>query len=140
MTNVVTYENQIDAELLLQAAMCQLAIITRTMRIIVMMVAKIFVMVMMVVLMIMKMKSCPEAALWMYFQVGVATAHRRALLPAGPQPGDAPAAVGVSSWLRYPGAARAALLLLRPAQRHQRHGSGQVGKAGLRPGGLGLGG
>lgn len=55
------------------------------------------VMAVMVVLMIMKINSCSEAALLMYFQVGVAAAHRCALLPAGPQPGDAPAAVGVSS-------------------------------------------
>lgn len=93
---------------------------------------------MMVVLMIMKIKSSSEAALLVYFQVGVAADHRRALLSAGPQPGDAPAAVGVSFWLRYTGADRAALLLLCPAQRHQRHGSGQGGEAGLRLGGLGL--
>lgn len=75
-------------------------------------------MVMMVVPMIMEIKPCPEAALLVYFQVGVAADHRRALLSAGPQPDDAPAAVGVSSWRRSTAAARAAFLLLRPAQRH----------------------
>lgn len=134
--------------------MYQVAMITRTIRIIVMevvvmmniavmvlMMTKIIVMmkmIVMVVLMIMKIKSSPEAALFMYFQVGVAAAHCRARLSAGPQLGDAPAAVGMSPWLCSPDAARTALLLLCPAQRHQRRGSGQVGEAGLRSGRLGL--
>lgn len=109
---------------------------------VVVMMTKIIVMmtmiVMVVLMMMMKIKSSPEAALFMYFQVGVAAAHCRALLSAGPQLGDAPAAVGMSSWLCSPDTARAALLLLCPAQRHQRRGSGQVGEAGLRSGGLGL--
>lgn len=83
-----------------------------------------------------KIVSYPEVSLLLFFQVGVAAIHRRALLSAGPQPGNAPPAVGVSSWLRYSLAGRATLLFLRPAERHQWCGSGQIGEAGFRPGGL----
>lgn len=68
------------------------------------------------VLVMVKMMSFPEVSLLVFFQVGVAVADRRALFSAGPESGDAPPAMGVSSGLRSTVAARAALLLLRPTE------------------------